>query len=234
MQAGALKTGIQLWSEDDRPREKMINLSPKNLSNAELLAVLLRSGNAKESAVDLAKRMLAQVDDDLIRLSQMDIRKLMKEFKGVGLAKATAISAAFELGCRKAGIANPSKTKLKGSEETFRLLQSTFSGLKHEEFWVVFLTMGASIIEKRRITTGGVAFTAIDPKLIFQYALEVNAPAMILAHNHPSGDLTPSEEDRKLTRTLHDGGKILDIKVLDHLIFAENTYYSFRDNNDLF
>jgi len=221
---------IKQWAEDDRPREKLVAKGKSALSNAELLAILLRSGSTKETAVDLSKRMLSHVSDNLLELSKLSLAEFMK-FKGIGEAKALSIIAALELGkrCRVSEIAV--KEKISGSRDVFEYFQNNLADNPYEEFWVLLLTRANKIIKKSSISQGGIAGTVADPKKIFKTALENNASSIILCHNHPSGNIKPSEADIKLTKKLKDAGLLLDISVLDHVIVGDNTYFSFADEN---
>jgi len=221
---------IKQWAEDDRPREKLIAKGKSALSNAELLAILLRSGSTKETAVDLSKRILSEVSDNLLELSKLSLAEFMK-FKGIGEAKALSIIAALELGkrCRVSEVAV--KEKISGSRDVFEYFQNNLADNQYEEFWILLLTRANKIIKKSSISQGGIAGTVADPKKIFKTALENNASSIILCHNHPSGNIKPSEADIKLTKKLKDAGVLLDISVLDHVIVGDNTYFSFADEN---
>jgi len=221
---------IKQWAEDDRPREKLVAKGKSALSNAELLAILLRSGSTKETAVDLSKRMLSEVSDNLLELSKLSLSEFMK-FKGIGEAKALSIIAALELGkrCRVSEVAV--KEKISGSRDVFEYFQNNLADNQYEEFWILLLTRANKIIKKSSISQGGIAGTVADPKKIFKTALEHNASSIILCHNHPSGNIKPSEADIKLTKKLKDAGVLLDISVLDHVIVGDNTYFSFADEN---
>lgn len=221
---------IKQWAEDDRPREKLVAKGKSALSNAELLAILLRSGSTKETAVDLSKRMLSEVSDNLLELSKLSLAEFMK-FKGIGEAKALSIIAALELGkrCRVSEVAV--KEKISGSRDVFEYFQNNLADNQYEEFWILLLSRANKIIKKSSISQGGIAGTVADPKKIFKTALENNASSIILCHNHPSGNIKPSEADIKLTKKLKDAGVLLDISVLDHVIVGDNTYFSFADEN---
>jgi len=219
---------IKQWAEDDRPREKLISKGKAALSDAELLAILMRSGSQKETAVDLSKRILSDVSDNLLELSKLSLNDLLG-YSGVGEAKALSIIAALELGkrCRVSEVAI--KEKISGSRDVFEYFQNNLADNQYEEFWVLFLNRANKIIKKNIISQGGIAGTVADPKKIFKAALENNASSMILCHNHPSGNIKPSEADIKLTRKLKDAGTLMDISVLDHIIIGDNTYFSFAD-----
>lgn len=219
---------IKQWAEDDRPREKLVAKGKSALSDAELLAILLRSGSQKETAVDLSKRMLSEVSDNLLELSKLSLNDFMK-FNGIGEAKALSIIAALELGkrCRVSEVAI--REKISGSRDVFEYFQNNLADNQYEEFWILLLNRANKIIRKIIISQGGIAGTVADPKKIFKAALENNASSMILCHNHPSGNIKPSEADIKLTKKLKDAGTLMDISVLDHIIIGDNAYYSFAD-----
>jgi len=223
------KIPIRQWSEDDRPREKMMHKGKGQLSKAELIAILIGSGNQDESAVELSKRILNSVDNNLAELSRLTINELTK-FKGIGPAKAISIVAALELGRRRrADDVMIDKNKITSSQDAYNLLYADLSDKYHEEFWILLLDRANKVIRKVNISEGGLAGTVADPKKIFQLALEQHASAIILAHNHPSNNLTPSQNDIDLTRKIVRGGHNLDISILDHLIIGNDKYYSFAD-----
>jgi len=223
------KIPIRQWSEDDRPREKMMLKGKGQLSKAELIAILIGSGNQDESAVELSKRILVSVDNNLAELSRLTINELTK-FKGIGPAKAISIVAALELGRRRrADDVLIDTNKITSSQDAYNLLYAELSDKYHEEFWVLLLDRANKVIRKVNISEGGLAGTVADPKKIFQLALENHASAIILAHNHPSNNLTPSQNDIDLTRKIVRGGHNLDISILDHLIIGNDKYYSFAD-----
>jgi DNA repair protein RadC len=220
---------INLWAEDDRPREKMLLKGAHALSDAELLAILIATGTRELSAVDLGKKILALTGNQLNELGKLSIKDF-KKVKGIGEAKAITIAAALELGRRR---------KLDESKQVHQFITSSkqaadyflplLSDLKHEEFWVGYLNRRHKIIELKKVSEGGVAGTVADPKIIFKHAVELLASSIILAHNHPSGNLRPSEADKQLTKKLVQGGKMLDILVVDHLIISDQRFYSFAD-----
>ncbi len=217
-----------MWAEDDRPREKMLLKGRNALSDAELLAILIGSGNRELSAVQLSQQIMAKAEYSLQNLSRMSIDQLM-QFKGIGEAKAISIFAAMELARRREATQEKKKTKITSSKEVFNELRVEFSGLSHEEFYILLLNRANEVIAKQQISKGGIAGTVADGKIIFNAAIEKKASGIILAHNHPSGQLKPSEADRKLTKNLIQFGKFIDLQVLDHLIFSENNYFSFAD-----
>lgn len=226
------KITIKAWAEEDRPREKLLALGRRSLSDAELIAILIGSGSTTESAVDLSKRILLSCNNQLAALAKLSVQDLSK-FKGIGEAKAISIIAALELGRRRKESEIVNTDKITSSKEAFHLLQPFFADLLHEEFWVIMLNKAKKIIHKSLISKGGQSGTVADPKIIYKAALEHNAANIILAHNHPSGNLRPSDADLSLTKKLIDAGKLLDISVLDHLIFAGNSYISFADEGYL-
>ncbi len=222
------KLGIKLWAEADRPREKLLLNGRRHLTDAELIAILIGSGSRDETAVDLSKRILASCDNDLDLLGKVSVQDLSK-FRGIGEAKAISIVAALELGRRRKEGESKKVVKIAASKDAFDALYAVFADLNHEEFWILMLNRANIIIGKHLISKGGLAGTVADPKVIFKTALDRNAAYVILAHNHPSGNLKPSHEDINLTKRLVEAGKILDLNVLDHLIFANRLYFSFGD-----
>lgn len=224
------KLGIKLWAEEDRPREKLLQHGRRHLTDAELIAILIGSGNRNETAVDLSKRMLVFYQNNLTKLGKATIAELSK-FKGIGEAKAISIVAALELGLRRKETQEEQVIQITASSDVHRYLHHTFADLNHEEFWILLLNRSNHIIGKHLISKGGQAGTVADPKIIFKVALENNAAYIILAHNHPSGSLKPSESDDKLTRNLVSSGVMLGLYVVDHLIFANNLYYSYKDED---
>ncbi|KIQ18643.1 hypothetical protein RT99_16545 [Flavobacterium sp. MEB061] len=219
---------ITNWSEDDRPREKLMLKGKEVLSNAELIAILIGSGSRNESAVALSKRILASVDN-LNMLGKMSISQLMN-FKGIGEAKAITIVSALELGRRqRSEDALQFKNKITSSKVVFEIMQPIIGELPHEEFWVLFLNNSNKVISKSQLSKGGITGTIVDVRLVFKLALESGATGLILCHNHPSGNLNPSDADKEITMKLKLAGDSLDVKVLDHLIITETKYYSFVD-----
>lgn len=219
---------IKQWSEDDRPREKLLLKGKSALSNAELIALLLGSGTRNESAVDLAKRILEQSGHNLAELSKLPISDLLK-FKGIGQAKGLMIIAALELGNRKRNQDAMVREKVAGSRDVFELFHGEMADAQYESFWVLLLNRANRVIRKINISEGGISGTVADPKKIFKMSLEHNASSLILCHNHPSGNTQPSEADIRLTRKLKEAGLLLDMPVLDHLILGGESYFSFAD-----
>lgn len=222
------KESIRNWAEGDRPREKMLHKGQKSLSTAELIAILIGSGNSKKSAVELSREILNTVNNDLIELSKTSIPALMR-FNGIGEAKAISIAAALELGKRRRSAEAVAKPKITGSNDVFEIMSEYLLDLNHEEFWILLLNRANKVVRKLLISQGGFAGTVADPKKIFSMALENYASALVLCHNHPSGNLLPSVADKQLTRKMADAGKLMDLPVLDHIIFGEENYYSFAD-----
>lgn len=221
---------IKNWSQDDQPREKLLYKGKAVLSDAELVAILIGSGNRDESAVALCKRILASVDNNLSELGKRSIKQLMA-FKGIGEAKAITIIAALELGRRRRGEEALEKKKITSSNSVFELMQPVIGELQHEEFWIVYLNNSNKVIQKNQLSKGGITGTLVDVRLVLKSALEVGATGLILAHNHPSGTLRPSEADKQITNKLKIAAESLDIKVLDHLIITEKAYFSFADES---
>lgn len=221
---------IKDWSQDDQPREKLRDKGKSVLSDAELVAILISSGSREESAVKLCKRILASVDNNLSELGKLSIKQLM-EFKGIGEAKAISVIAALELGRRRRAGEALEKNKISSSSSVYELLQPIIGELPHEEFWILYLNNSNKVIQKNQLSKGGITGTLVDVRLALKLALEVGATGIILAHNHPSGTLKPSEADKQLTLKLSTAAKSLDIKVLDHLIITEKAYFSFADEN---
>ena len=223
---------IQNWSINDRPRVKFLSKGPSVLTNSELLAILIGSGNSEETAVALCQRILASVDHNLIRLGKLSISDLMA-FKGIGEAKAISILAAVELGRRKRSEAVMSYKQLSSSNTVFELMQPVLGDLGHEEFWILYLNNSNKLLLQKQISKGGITGTLVDIRLVLKQALQLGATALILAHNHPSGTLKPSQADKDLTKKLKSAAESMDIKVLDHLIITESDYFSFADHGEL-
>lgn len=221
---------IKNWSQDDQPREKLLYKGKAILSDAELVAILIGSGSREESAVELCKRILASVDNNLSALGKLSIKQLM-EFKGIGEAKAVTIVAALELGRRRRGEEALEQKKITSSTSVFELMQPIIGELPHEEFWIIYMNNSNKVIQKNQLSKGGITGTLVDVRLALKTAIEVGAVGLILAHNHPSGTLKPSQADKQITQKLKIAGESLDIKVLDHLIITEKAYFSFADEN---
>lgn len=219
---------IKNWSQDDRPREKLRDKGKSALSDAELVAILIGSGSRNESAVELCKRILASVNNNLSALGKLSLKQLM-EFKGIGEVKAITIVAALELGRRRRGEEALRQDKIDSSQSVFELMQPVIGELAHEEFWIIYLNNSNKVLQKIQLSKGGITGTLVDVRLVLKTAIEVGAVGIILAHNHPSGTLKPSEADKQITKKLKNAGESLDIKVLDHLIITETAYFSFAD-----
>jgi DNA repair protein RadC len=219
---------IPQWAEDDRPREKFLLKGKTALSDSELLAILIGSGSRNESAVQLCQRILAFTDNNINQLGKLSVKQLM-QFKGIGEAKALSIAAALELGKRRKNEDIIELPKIDCSKAIFKLMQPLIGDLPHEEFWVLFLNNSNKVIYKSQISKGGITGTIVDTRLVFKFAFEYHATAIILIHNHPSGKLEASEADKLITKKIVEAGKYLDILVLDHLIITENNYFSFAD-----
>jgi DNA repair protein RadC len=219
---------IREWSPEDRPREKLLLKGTSALSEAELVAILIGSGTTKTSAVELAKKVLVLSNNNLNELARLSVKDLMK-IKGIGEAKAITIVAALELGRRRKAQDMEEKPKISSSKDAFDLIQGDLMDLPHEEFWVLLLNRMHQVVKKKRVSEGGVSGTVADPKIIYKLALEDLASGVIVAHNHPSGNLKPSQSDIDLTRKLKEAGRMLEIQLLDHLIIANRNYFSFAD-----
>ncbi|MFT3886344.1 MAG: DNA repair protein RadC [Flavobacteriales bacterium] len=226
------KLSIREWASSDRPRERLMAQGPKALTDAELIAILIRAGTPKESALDLGKRILHLVGNDLHKLGRLSVAELMR-FNGVGEAKALSIVAALELGQRRRNADAEERPRVVGSQAAYEMMRPMLADLQHEEFWLLLMDRGLGLLSTCRVSQGGLHGTVADPKMIFREALERRAASMVLCHNHPSGQLRPSTEDILLTRKLVDGGRLLDIQVADHLIITASSYYSFADNGML-
>lgn len=220
---------IRDLAEDDRPREKLMLKGRNALSNAELLAILIGSGTKKKSAVELSQEILNSCRNKLRHLSKITISDLTK-FSGIGEAKAITIIGAMELARRRDQEATEEKVIIKKSQDAFVIFKPKMEDLYHEEFHVAFLNQRNQVLGCERLFTGGMSSTLVDPRMLFRMALEYKATGLVVAHNHPSGNLKPSEADRVLTRKLVESGKMLDIGVLDHIIIGDNAYYSFADD----
>ncbi len=226
------KLTIKTWAEEDRPREKLLLKGKRTLTDAELIAILIGSGNAKETAVDLSKRILAGAGNNLNQLGKMTVADLCK-YKGIGEAKAISIVAGLELGARRQVSEAVKLGQITSSRDGYEILRPLLADLPKEEFWVLFLNRANKVIMKDQISSGGVNGTVADLKIIFKKALELLASGIILAHNHPSGNLRPSREDDLMTKRLVEAGALLEIPVLDHLIITDNGYFSYADEGKL-
>lgn len=223
---------ITAWAEEDRPREKMLLKGYQSLSDAELLAILLGSGTVGESAVSLAQRIMASVENNLHELGKRSIKELQR-FRGVGEAKAIAIAAALELGRRRQISDLRERPRVGSSRDAFNIIAPLLTDLHHEEFWLLLLNKACEVFGREKLSAGGAAGTVADVKIAFKTALDARAAAIIAVHNHPSGNLKPSDADLELTQKLREAGKLLDMPLLDHLIVSERGYYSFADEGRL-
>jgi DNA repair protein RadC len=217
------------WAVEDRPREKLYQKGTSALSDAELLAILIGSGTRKRSAVDLGRELLSLVDNNLNSLGKLSISDLTK-IHGIGNARAVTIAAALELGRRRKLAEMPDIPQIKCSKDVFDLLNPLLSDLAHEEFWILFLNRANKVINRMKLSQGGISGTVTDVRLVMKKAIEYLASGIIVCHNHPSGNLNPSESDTRITQKIKEAGNIMDIQLLDHLIVSEKDYYSFADN----
>lgn len=225
------RLSLKDWNLQDRPREKLISLGSRSLSNAELLAILLRSGSKELTAVDLAKQILHYYKNDLKRLANVSPQELIK-FKGIGQAKAVGLLAALELAKRSAR--NQQRlVKITSSEAVYLCMEPSLGQLPHEEFWVLYLNNANHVLSKKQLSKGGYTATVVDVRLILKEALSLGAVSLILVHNHPSGVLDPSQADHAITQKVKKAAAAIDVKVLDHLIIGSEAYYSFADQNTL-
>lgn len=222
------KYSIKEWAKNDRPREKLLNIGAKDLTDSELLAILIQNGSKGKTAVDLGKEVLKLGKDNLAELGKLTVKDLMK-VKGIGEAKAITIAAALELGRRRQSAPLLDKPVAKDSEFTAQYIQARLKDLKHEVFGVLFLNRANKITRFEIISEGGITGTIADPRIILKKALDENAVGLIICHNHPSGNLHPSQADKDLTRKIKDAAQLLDIKLLDHIIISESGYFSFSD-----
>tara|TARA_Y100000766_G_C18869899_1_gene587684 strand:+ start:515 stop:1201 length:687 start_codon:yes stop_codon:yes gene_type:complete len=226
-----LGTSIKNWSCDDRPREKLIEKGEVSLSDAELLAILLGSGSKNESALDLAKRILNYAQNNLIELGRLSVDDFM-QFKGVGEAKAVTLCSSFELARRRKN-SILGRVKINSADDVFNEIAPFVSDLNHEEFWVLYLNRANVVLRKLRMSSGGISGTVVDQKIILKKALLCLASSIILVHNHPSGNINPSIQDKKVTKKMKLACELLEINLLDHIIIAGNSYYSFADELEL-
>lgn len=226
------RTTIKEWSHEERPREKMALKGPKSLDNSELLAILLRSGGRTETAVDLARKILSKADNSLSVLSTFNIEQLTA-IENIGETKALSIITAFELASRLSGEVREEQPQITSSSIVAKMLMPIFNNLAHEECWVFYLNRSNKLIYKERVSSGGISATIIDVKLIIKRAVEKLASALIISHNHPSGNPTPGEQDKRQTRNLKSAAAIFDISLLDHIIIGGERYFSFADEGEL-
>jgi DNA repair protein RadC len=232
MKINTTHLNIKSLAEDDRPREKLAQSGRHTLSDAELIAIILGSGNRSETAVQLAQRMLSDNQNNINQLAKLSLNDFRK-FKGVGLVKAINIAAAFELGRRRSDSDSITRVKITTSGIAYGLLQKRLSDLPHEEFWILILNRANEVIKEENLSKGGISGTVVDIRLICKSAIENNASGLVVAHNHPSGQITPSEQDKSITKKLKEGLKLFDISLIDHLIIGDMKYYSFSDDGAL-
>ena len=226
------KKSIKEWAADDRPREKMMLKGKASLSDAELVAILIGSGNSRQSAVELSRDILASVGNDLISLSDLTLNELMQH-NGIGEAKAVSIMAALELGRRRRSAEVRQKDTLGDSKESYERLLPYIDDMRQEQFIVMYLNQKPAILKIERVSNGSVTHALADPKVIFRNAISIGATSIVMAHNHPSGIPSPSNDDTMLTKKFIAAGNLLDIKVIDHIIIGEGRYYSFLDNGKM-
>ena len=224
------KLTIKSWSEEDRPREKMAKYGPHYLSASELVAIIIGSGNDSDSAVSLSQQILLHCQNKLTTLAKMSLNELTA-FRGIGQAKAISILAALELANRKSQEMIPVKETITSSAQAYQYMKYKLEALDHEQFWVLFLDGANHGIHCCQISKGGVSSTVVDPKIVFNQALNQKASGLILFHNHPSGKVSPSQSDIELTKKIKNGAQILEISLLDHIIIGQNTYFSFADEH---
>ncbi len=220
---------ITEWAVEDRPREKLIHKGMASLSDAELLAILISSGTKDKSAVDLGRELLNLVNNNLNSLGKLSVSDLTK-LHGIGPARAVTIAAALELGRRRKLAEIPESFQIKCSKDVFELFQPLLSDLAHEEFWILFLNRSNKVINRMKLSQGGISGTVTDVRIVMKKAIEYLASGIIVCHNHPSGNLSPSEADNRITMKIKEAGNIMDIQLLDHLIITDKDYYSFADN----
>lgn len=225
-------TSIKKWAEEDRPREKLQLHGKQTLSNAELLAILIGTGTKSKSAIDVSREILKKCDNNLNELAKLVVSDLVK-IDGIGEAKAITIVSAIELGGRRLVAEVKQKKYIGHSRDIYELFKPKIGDIKHEEFWVLLLNRGLKVIGEKLISEGGVSGTLVDAKKVFKIAIDEGAVSIALAHNHPSGNITPSEEDIILTKKLTQAGDLLDINVIDHIIVTQNRYYSFADEGKI-
>ncbi|MCS4302833.1 MULTISPECIES: RadC family protein [Chryseobacterium] len=219
---------LKFLAEDDRPREKFLQKGKSALSDSELLAIIMGSGNREESVLELSRKILASVNNNWHQLSLLSVQDLMK-FKGIGEAKAISIITALEIGRRRAGQEIPEKSIIGNSHDAYAILKNQLSDLRTEEFWAIFLNNSNKVIHISQLTQGGISQSIVDVRVLFKTALEHFSTGVIIAHNHPSGSLKPSKEDINITQKIKEAGKVLSIQLLDHIIITQNSYFSFSD-----
>lgn len=216
---------------EERPREKALRLGVKALSTTELMAIIFATGVSGKSVLQLSNEILADSGGHLSRVAKLSVNDLLKRFKGIGKAKALSLLAALELGARSEADAVTMETRvIRSPEDSYNYMKRHLSNIAHEEFWVLLLASSGKIIKEVNVARGGLSSTVVDVKIIMRQAIDNSAASMILFHNHPSGNLTPSMQDENLTKRIFEAAKLLDLRVLDHLIISDNGYYSFNDH----
>jgi DNA repair protein RadC len=231
MNLSANKLRITDWAEEDRPREKMLMKGVSALSDAELLAILIGSGNKNETAVELSQRILFSVNNNLNSLGKVAVNDLIKNFNGIGEAKAITIASALELGRRRKLSEIEKLEQIYSSADVFHLFQPILGDLKHEEGWALLMNRSNKVIKRTQVSKGGITATVIDIRLVIKEALDNMATNIILVHNHPSGNAKPGEDDNRVTRKLKEACGLLDISLLDHIVVCDSGYFSYRDND---
>ncbi|MXP05675.1 JAB domain-containing protein [Apibacter sp. B3706] len=221
---------IKSLAEEERPREKLLLRGKQSLSDAELLAIILGSGSKSESSITLAQRILSSVNHNWNELAKLTIRDLCK-FNGVGKVKAIEIITSLEIGRRKSLQQALKKEKISSSKDAYNILQPIIGDLMIEEFWVIYLSRSNKILSKEKISQGGITGTMVDNRLIFKHAIELNAVSLIISHNHPSGNIQPSNSDIQITHEIKKAGNLLNITLMDHLIVTQTSFFSFADEN---
>ena len=227
------RMNLKAWAEEDKPREKLMQKGLAALTDAELLAILLRTGTREETVVELSRRILNSVSNNLDELGKLTVNELQKGFKGIGQTKAITLIAALELGRRRKLAQSLERLQIHESRDIFNYFEPILSDLPHEEFWILLLNRSNKIINSMCVSKGGVSGTVVDVKIIMRNALEQLASGLVICHNHPSGNKTASDKDRAITKTLKEASKLMDIQLLDHIIIAGKTYCSFADNGIL-
>jgi DNA repair protein RadC len=217
------------WAVEDRPREKLIQKGSASLSDAELLAILINSGTKDRSAVDLGRELLGIVNNNLNSLGKLTIGDI-KKIRGIGTARAVTIAASLELGRRRKMAEAQNVPQIRSSKDVADIFQPLLSDLLHEEFWILFLNRSNKVINRMKLSQGGISGTVTDVRIVMKKAIEYLASGIIVCHNHPSGNLNPSESDSKITQKIKEAGNLMDIQLLDHLIISDKDYYSFADN----
>ncbi len=222
------KLSIKAWAVEERPREKLVSRGISSLTDGELIAILISSGNKKESAVELSRRIMDSVRHNLHELGKLNCDEL-KRFRGIGDAKAITLIAAMELGRRRNQSEALENFQIRGSRDAANYLRPEIGDLSHEEFWVIFLNRQNKVMDKQRLSQGGMTGTVIDVRMVLKQALEKHATSLIFCHNHPSGNLEPSDADKKITRQLKEAAALMEIPVIDHLIVTQSGFFSFAD-----